>query len=90
MKIDTELQNTARDERLHEAGVVAAEVVSRIEAALHQAAVNAASRIRVEAIDGRVVLRGSVRSWAERNDVERAAWAAPGVTGVEDHVQVDL
>jgi osmotically-inducible protein OsmY len=33
-----------------------------------------------------VILRGSVRNWAEREQVERAAWAAPGVSEVESHI----
>ena len=66
------------------------QVSSKIEAALQRAAVQDARRIQVEATGGRVVLRGTVRSWAERNDAERAAWAAPGVTSVEDHIRIDF
>jgi osmotically-inducible protein OsmY len=35
-----------------------------------------------------VILKGSVRSWIEREEAERVAWSAPGVTGVEDRIVV--
>jgi osmotically-inducible protein OsmY len=35
-----------------------------------------------------VVLRGDVRSFIEREEAERAAWAAPGVTAVENRIVI--
>lgn len=63
-------------------------VQTRIEAALKRNAELDAKRISVESKDGRVTLRGSVRSWTERRDAENAAWAAPGVTQVVDMITV--
>jgi osmotically-inducible protein OsmY len=66
----------------------AAEVTQKIREALRRSAELDATRISVESMDGEVTLRGAVRSWAERKDAERAAWAAPGVTLVNDLLTV--
>lgn len=47
-----------------------------------------ANRIQVEANGSEVILKGSVRSWSEREEAERVAWSAPGVTRVEDRIVV--
>jgi osmotically-inducible protein OsmY len=44
----------------------------------------------VEANGSEVVLRGTVRSWAERQEAERAAWAAPGVTRVDNRISISV
>lgn len=64
------------------------EVRDKIEAALKRTAEIDARRINVTADDGSVTLRGSVHSFAERREIERAAWSAPGVTHVEDLIAV--
>jgi osmotically-inducible protein OsmY len=68
--------------------VSAAGVKTRIEDALKRNAEIDATRIKVETSDGTVTLRGNVRSWTEREEVEHAAWAAPGVTKVESHLMI--
>ena len=64
------------------------DVRDRIEAAFRRSAEVDARRINVTALDGKIVLSGHVRSFAERQEAERAAWAAPGVKHVEDHLLI--
>ena len=68
--------------------VSAAEVSMRIEEALRRNAELDARRITVSAMDSKVHLYGSVRSWSEREEAELAAWAAPGVVEVIDHIAI--
>lgn len=66
----------------------ASQVKEQIDAALRRYAEIDARAVRVETHDGEVTLRGAVRSWPERAQVERAAWAAPGVARVTNEVIV--
>jgi osmotically-inducible protein OsmY len=68
--------------------VNATDVRDKIEAAFTRSAEIDARRINVTALDGKVILSGNVRSWGERREAERAAWAAPGVTQVDDRLFV--
>jgi len=70
--------------------IITSEVKQKIEEALKRSALLDASRITVEANGSEVILRGTVRSWAERQDAERAAWAAPGVTKVDNRLTVQV
>lgn len=64
------------------------QIATRIEEALARAANLDAHQIEVESRHGKVVLKGAVRSWAERQEAERAAYAAPGVTHVENLITI--
>jgi osmotically-inducible protein OsmY len=66
----------------------ASEVKVKIENALKRAAEVDAKRIVVDVVNDKVTLRGTVHSWAERSEAERAAWSAPGVRLVEDDLSV--
>jgi osmotically-inducible protein OsmY len=65
------------------------EVKEKIQKALERSADVEASRITVQTEGGRVVLSGKVRAWYERDIAERAAWSAPGVTEVQDHLTIE-
>ncbi len=70
------------------APVSSTEVRTKIEDALRRSAEVDARRINVWVHDATVDLYGNVRSWFEREEAERAAWAAPGVSNVVDHITV--
>jgi len=64
------------------------DVGRRIEEAIKRNAQLDANRISVEANGNEVILKGTVRSWHEREEAERVAWAAPGVTTVRNRIAV--
>ena len=64
------------------------DVSQHIKDALRRTAEVDANRVQVEAREGKVTLRGTVRSYAEMRDAERAAWSATGVTEVDDKLMI--
>jgi osmotically-inducible protein OsmY len=64
-------------------------VKSMIEESFKREAALDARSIVVEVSGTEVTLRGTVRSWLERHEAEKAAWAAPGVTAVHNHITVE-
>lgn len=64
------------------------DVKTKIEAALRRLAEVDAKGITVETTDSKVILRSKVRSWAEWNEAQRAAWRAPGVKSVENNLLI--
>ena len=70
--------------------VTPSELQKKIEDALVRNAATDAERIQIEVQGSKVILKGTVRSWAERQEAERVAWSAPGVTQVENRITVAL
>lgn len=64
------------------------DVKTKIEGALMRHSLVDAKLVRIEVVGGKVVLNGSVHSWAEKMAVGSAAWAAPGVSVVENNLDV--
>jgi osmotically-inducible protein OsmY len=67
----------------------ATRIKNDIEEALERQAEREARRISVTVREGTVTLTGRIRSWAERNAVDRVAGFAPGVQRVDDRLIVD-
>jgi osmotically-inducible protein OsmY len=66
------------------------ELKGKIEEALVRSVKTDAERITVEVQGSKVILKGTVRSWAEKQEAERAAWLAPGVTSVDNRIMIEF
>jgi osmotically-inducible protein OsmY len=62
----------------------------KIEQALVRSAETDAQRITIEVDGGKVTLKGTVRSYAEKEEAERIAWSSPGVTSVDNRIVVSF
>ena len=69
--------------------LTATDVRSNIREALHRTATVDAGKITVSINGTKVILHGTVRSFAEKEDIEEAAWCPPGVTAIESHLTVE-
>jgi osmotically-inducible protein OsmY len=70
--------------------VAPSDLKKQIEDALVRNAETDASRISVEIQGSKAILKGTVRSWAEKEQAERTAWSAPGITEVENRITVEI
>jgi osmotically-inducible protein OsmY len=65
------------------------DIKSKISEALHRTATVDAGKVSVDINGTRVMLYGSVKSFAEKDDIEDAVWCAPGVSTIESHLTVE-
>lgn len=65
------------------------DIHQRITSAFQRSATIDAKNVTAEIEGSRVILRGKVRSFAEKEDAENAAWAAPGVISVESYLEIE-
>jgi osmotically-inducible protein OsmY len=70
--------------------ITSSEIQQKINAAFHRSATIDAGKIAADVVGSRVVLRGKVRSIAEKEDAEIAAWNAPGVTNVDSKIEIEV
>jgi osmotically-inducible protein OsmY len=66
------------------------DVKSKIKAAFKRKAEVDAGHVKVDVVNGTVKLAGKVDSWSEFSEAERVAWAAPGVTAVDNALTVGV
>jgi osmotically-inducible protein OsmY len=70
--------------------VTPADIQQKISSAFHRSATVDATKITAEVNGGRIVLRGKVRSIAEKEDAETAAWSAPGISSVDSRLEIEI
>src|SRR3981081_226834 len=70
--------------------VTPSELKKKIEDALVRNAEIDANKITVEVQGSKAILKGTVRAWVEKEEAERVAWSAPGITSVENRITVEV
>jgi len=91
----TQIQNTLGVKRIInnitiKSSIVPKELKQKVSSAFHRSATLDSEKIDIEVQGSKVILKGKVRSWAEKNDAENAVWAAPGVNKVENNLEIDM
>jgi osmotically-inducible protein OsmY len=66
----------------------ASDVQDSIRKAFKRNAALDADDLYISSDNGTVTINGNVSSWAEHDEALNAAWAAPGVTSVQDNMTV--
>lgn len=70
--------------------IAVSEIQNKITAAFHRSATIDSEKVAAEVNGSKVILRGTVRSFAEKEDAQSAAWNAPGVTSVENRLEIEM
>lgn len=65
------------------------DVKKQIAQAFHRSATIDSNNIIIESVGSKVILKGKVRSFAESDEAEHAAWQAPGVRKVENNLRIE-
>jgi len=86
----TGVRGVSNNVMLKEKQVNKEDIQRKITAAFQRSATVDSSSIRLETAGGKVILRGKVRSWAEKKEAENIAWAAPGVISVDNQIEIDV
>jgi len=66
----------------------AVEIKNKISEAFHRNARLDSNAVRVEVVGSTVTLKGTVRSWTEKEEAERVAWSSPGVLTVDNRIEI--